>query len=520
LILLALLWPLSSHAQAAPQMPLDAVVLVDDSGSMRKTDPLKLRFSAFSLFTRLLRQNDAVGLVKFDEGARLVRPLQRLAADRDRSRLDGALTRFSTRGAYTDLYAGLKAALAEMRQRGRAQAEQAVVLISDGLMDVNPASGLSNEARLQALRTTLLPAYRAAQVKIITLGLSPAADRPLLEEIATATDGRFFYVPQAEALSEAFYRVFDDLKRPAMVAVEGQRVSIDPAVQEATFFIMAGTAKADVALVRPDGVKIDSQHREPTVAWYAGADYALVTVQKPSAGTWQVITAQPRPIKVAVVTDVRLEVALHQAGDPTKPQIQIAARLTGEGPASLGPLPLAELTFTAEIVPPGAAAATILTLSSQADPRPTGEASAPVPLSLGHWHSTVFTPASATGEYQGRVIARAPTFSREKSFAFRVPSQLATPPMPQTSGASAAEAQLPHVLASSPPETPLSSPPSRDIAAREGERRPETEAATHDLALWSNALQRWAIGHAILFGLGGFVLLGLRLRRGVWWPWR
>ncbi len=48
-VMIGLLSPLYGYAKAGQDIPLAVVVVMDDSSSMRKTDPLKLRFSAFSL---------------------------------------------------------------------------------------------------------------------------------------------------------------------------------------------------------------------------------------------------------------------------------------------------------------------------------------------------------------------------------------------------------------------------------------------------------------------------------------
>jgi Mg-chelatase subunit ChlD len=520
LLLLAFLWPMVGGAGTGQQIPLDAVVLMDDSGSMRKTDPLKLRFSAFSLFIRLLRDDDAVGIVKFDDDASIIAPLQVLEAAGRRPHLDSALAQFLTRGAYTNIYAGLKVALEEMQQRSRETPEKAVILISDGIMDVNSAAGMGNEEALRKLRDTLLPAYRQARVKIVTLALSPAADRALLEEIAATTDGHFFYVPQAQALSQALYSIFDNLKGPEMIPVVGQRLIIDPSVKEATFFIITGTAKDDITLVRPDGVKIDKKHKETAVKWYVGKDYVLVTVQEPLAGEWHVDMPQQHSIKVAVVTDVRLEVALDQERYVTDQAVEVAARLVADGASNTGSLPLEELIFIAEVIPPNASEARRLSLIQQRQTTSAGTSSAPGTPALGEWHSTVYTSTPKPGEYRGRVIANAPTFSREKSFVFRglSPMEAAAPANLSNINSSPIEVDEIPVQAS---VVPSSSPPQNPPAdASEGAPLPDQVPEEEDLISWTpwmKALRRWAIGHGILFALGGLALIALRVKTGAWW---
>ncbi|MBI3329621.1 MAG: VWA domain-containing protein [Nitrospinae bacterium] len=473
---------------------MDAVILMDDSGSMRKTDPLNLRFSALSLLIHLLRDDDAVGLIKFDTRANVAVPLHPLAGETARRVLHKAEATFSARGTYTDIYAGLKAALQEVKQRARKRTEKAVILISDGLMDVNPTSGMRNEDALRILHTSLLPDYRDAQVKVVTLALSPAADRSLLQAIAAGTGGSFFYTPQAEELSQALFSIFDDLKSPDMVPVKGQRVTLDSSVKEATFFIATDGSTREVALIRPDGVRLDRRWAEPTVRWFAGKDYVLFTIQRPLVGEWLVEAAGQRPTKVVVITDVRLEVAFDRESYLTGQEVRISTRLVGTGYPGLPPLPLAELAFAAEVIHPSAAAGTTLLPSSQ-----RGGGAGPA---IGQWYEATYPPLSVAGEYRGSVTAVAPTFMREKSFAFRalVPPEVATPdtpagalPDPQTSGG----------LARSPVEKTVSSPlsPFPDLLP----------------SPWSAVLRQFAIAHGVLLALGGAALLGRRLMKRGWW---
>jgi Mg-chelatase subunit ChlD len=502
------LHPVPAGAENSQHMSLDAILLMDDSGSMRKTDPLKLRFSALSLLTRLLRRDDAVGVVKFDDTAKVMLPLHPMHSDENRRALDQTYARFASRGMYTNIYAGLQTALEEMQRRRRADATSVVILVSDGLMDVNPASGMSNAEAIGRLRRALLPAYQRAQVKIITLALSPEADRALLQDIATTAGGYYFEAPDAQALSQALFQIFDSLKAPDMIPVRGQRVTIDASIKEATFFIQLDTAKEDVALIRPDGDKVTGNSQEPTTKWFVGIDYVLCTIQRPQAGEWRIQTTSGRPIKVVVITDVWLDVALVPAQVVSGQEVRIAARLMGTdhlGPAALS---LGELNFMAEVLTPGAGESTTSRMSNPESQRSE--------QALGQWHSALYTAPGLAGEYQGRVLATAPTFSREKSFTLLVsPPHGTTPPIP------------------SPLTTPPASSPAggltdaaiEEVASSPGEEmrsgEPFSKAAPDSLsASLSRVFRILAIAHAALLMVAGGVFVGRRLLVGAWWNQR
>lgn len=254
-----------------------------------------------------------------------------------------------------------------------------------------------------------------------------------------------------------------------------------------------------MALVRPDGVKIDSTRKDPTAKWFVGKDYALATIQEPAVGDWHVETAGQRPMKVVVITDVRLEVALDQETYDAGQEVQIAARLVAAAHTGLVSPPLSELAFMAAVVPLEAAEGTTLLLSHQ-----DGQLATPA---VGQWYRATYTPLTAPGEYCGRVIAAAPTFSREKSFAFRVlvPQVALAPPGTSQGGAAAPYISGVDESSPAPGETPDSDDSPQDMAPASAEPSP-----------WSDALGKLAMAHGFLLALGAAAFLGRRLMRGGW----
>lgn len=506
LALAVLLHPEPGKAAEVRALPVDAVILLDDSGSMRQTDPLKLRFAALALLAQLLQPDDAVGLVRFDDAAAALVPLHLMSTAEDRHVLDKAAARFTARGRYTNLYAGLETALRQAQQRRRSQATPVVLLISDGLMDVNPATGLSNEEATRRLRQTLLPAYQQAQVRVVTLALSTSADRALLREIATATNGAFFDAPDAQALSQALLRIFERLKAPDLVPVRDQRVALDASIKEVTFVILVDTATEDVALVRPDGRKLRRNSRDPSAKWFVGKDYVLCTIQRPPAGEWRIETTRKRPTKVVVITDVRLDVTLEPEQAVAGQDVRITAQLVSTGHVGPAALPLAELGLRAEVSSSEAAPAMTLPMTPREGPSPAH--------TLGPQYSTVYTAPAVPGDYEGRVIATAPTFSRERSFVLRVrgPQAIPSTVAPPTPGPPAANPVTPSPALGAPGLSDDASPaPATSEAASALEGAP----ASLRSSLW-RVLWRLAIAHGVLLILAGGVSVGRRLIKGTW----
>jgi Mg-chelatase subunit ChlD len=137
LLSLTLCWGTS---QAAGEAPLDTVVVMDSSGSMKKTDPQELRKPAAKLLITLLGEQDRVSVMSFSDNAYPITYLTRLDQEKDRERSLQATDRISSKGIYTNIYAAIERAIRMLEQSDSLQREPIIVLMSDGRMDVGDAA--------------------------------------------------------------------------------------------------------------------------------------------------------------------------------------------------------------------------------------------------------------------------------------------------------------------------------------------------------------------------------------------
>jgi len=114
---------------------VDAVLLIDSSGSMAKNDPDKLRVPAAKMFMSLLGTEDRIGLISFSDNGY---PVLHLTAPgpKTSARILSSADRVSSKGVYTNLHAALDKGLAMLEKEGKKGQEPMLVLMSDGKMDV------------------------------------------------------------------------------------------------------------------------------------------------------------------------------------------------------------------------------------------------------------------------------------------------------------------------------------------------------------------------------------------------
>jgi len=322
-----------SHDQfdssAEDEAKVDALVLLDSSGSMQRTDPKRLRDQAAKLFVRFFGDTDRVSVFQFDQEVKRVSTFAPVTVESVKE-LDGALPTITNSGRFTDLELPLEAAFATLQAEGRKEAKKIVILLSDGQMDPHPERGTAENLTAK-LFGEVLPQYRAAQIPVYTVAMSPEADREYLNKIAAESGGMRFDAQDVHTLHKSFSDLFLSLKRPQTVELAKGGFEIDSNVHEATFYIARKDAAQEVSLFSPTGEKITMLEFPPGVRWYRGELFDVVTIRKPAAGAWRVEGIDAPEGFATLLTDLKLQVHLAKTSLNVGDSQNVFARLTSKG---------------------------------------------------------------------------------------------------------------------------------------------------------------------------------------------
>jgi Mg-chelatase subunit ChlD len=195
----------------ASQSQIDVVLALDNSGSMSSGDPKFLLRAAVSRFAADLRPTDRCSVVIFGDGSRLALPLKARSDTDFAETLDSSLRKLNYGEQYTDIPGGFAAALYELREHGRPSAQHAIVLFTDGFVDLRDRAQIAG--RKQWLQQDLRREAEGS-VRIFGIAFTSAADLQLLQSLATATNGDYRKVNQAADLGDALAWVRDELLSP------------------------------------------------------------------------------------------------------------------------------------------------------------------------------------------------------------------------------------------------------------------------------------------------------------------
>ena len=192
-------------------LPVDAMLVLDNSGSMRKNDPHFLAKEAVGQFIGGLRADTNAGVIIFDRKIDLAVPLTGID-DQSRARLIGSLNGINYRGQYTDSPAAVERAIYELKNRAREDANKVIIFMTDGLVDTGNAA--ADLEKTKWLRDDLAADAADNGIKIFAIAFTEKADFFLIQSLAKKTGGEYYRAITADDLAGVFDKIDAKLAGP------------------------------------------------------------------------------------------------------------------------------------------------------------------------------------------------------------------------------------------------------------------------------------------------------------------
>lgn len=471
-----------SCAHAAAPGGVDVVLVLDSSGSMKRTDPQRLRVEAGRLFVSLLQAGDRVGVVSFSDQGYPVAPLTPVDDAAGRTQLYAALEKVSSRGMHTNLHAALASAHDMLQTQSEAARRRAVILLSDGKMDVGDVA--QDAALTTALTGELVPAFTAGNIPLHTIAFSEEADTPLLTTLAQQGGGMFRLAQQDHDLAEVFAALFENSEQPDMLPLIGGEFLVDAALEEVTILAMKDQAEVAITLATPDGQQHTAQSHAAGMAWQAATHFELVTVPQPTPGKWRILASSGNN-RAYVVTHLQLDTSFAPRLLAPGSEVLLEVWLARDGGRVELPEILQGVRIALELQGPDG----ILVRQWLNDAGTEGDVAA------GDGIFSAPLAVTAAGSYVLRLVADGGTFNRQLMRYFDVTAAAVAEPSP-----------LPPPVAVAP-AAEASPPPDAEAAPACPEPPP---AEIHDTG---SALWWFAVGNLSLLLMAGLVAGGVVLAR-------
>jgi hypothetical protein len=220
--------------------PVNVATVLDRSGSMTFFGYVDVTRICTRQFIDLMGVGDHVGLVSFGDDALVEFPPAGTAVEE----ITGQPVKDTAMAAVTNVVFGGCTAMGDGIASGAAllsaaPSPRAIVLFSDGYDNKGCAPvGSTRPSALQAAQA--LP----ADVRLFSCAMGPASDQPLLESLAAATSGRYYFMPAIDELFEVYNYIRGQVSGTSIVVNQSGQASsssvpafIDAAARAATFTV-------------------------------------------------------------------------------------------------------------------------------------------------------------------------------------------------------------------------------------------------------------------------------------------
>lgn len=380
---------------------IDVVLVMDSSGSMKKTDPISLRIPAAKMFISLLDKNDRAAVISFSDKGYPIIHLTVPDGNENKDKLTSAVNKISSKGAHTNLYDALVKGQ-EIVTEGQSERNRIIILMTDGMMDTG---NKKEDERLSSMITDLLvKEFEKLKITVYTIAFTEHSDAKLLQGIAAMTGGVYSLALSDKDLHQVFASIFESAKKPEMLPIDENGLLVDKSIEELTIVASKSKPDAVVAIELPGGKKISSKDKMEGAVWFSSPAFDMVTVQKPVEGRWKIHFSAGSD-KAYIVSNMKMMTDFDKQHLEQGKGINVKAWFEQDGSI----ITKQEILETTEVS---------LELA-----QPAGEPYKAVFVAPKEHNDGVlsaqFTP-KAPGHHGLRIVARGKTFERERGFKFDV----------------------------------------------------------------------------------------------------
>lgn len=280
---------------------LDVVLVMDKSGSMKKSDPDRTSIEAAKMFIDMIKKSGAnVSIVEFADGAKMDGMVS-VENDSSKKELKDTLKGIKFDGDYTDTGSALLKAVETLKNNGNKDNKKAIILFSDGNIEVNSNNRTSQNSKVDIQKS--IKECNDLGYSIYSVGLINGNDSQsdisefenLMKDTAEKTDGKYIRADNVEDLPQFFselLQTLDGIKGEELgsLTANGDYQTIDfkitnSNVLEANILILHNEKVKDVKLINPDGKEVDLS--SDGFVYSKSSKYTVIKMLKPEKGNWK-----------------------------------------------------------------------------------------------------------------------------------------------------------------------------------------------------------------------------------------
>ena len=208
----------------------DVILVLDNSGSMKKNDPQFLTKHAVTEFINNLDEFTRASIIIFDQDVRTAVPLTEISSTSKQDLLD-SLSQINYKGLYTKSPAAVESAIYDMKNNAREEARKVIVFMTDGIVDTGNAD--RDLEKTKWLKEDLAADAADAGIRIFGIAFTENADFELIQSLAQKKDGEYYRALLADDLQNVFSKLNTLINKPdePEVTVEPETIIIEKIVE-------------------------------------------------------------------------------------------------------------------------------------------------------------------------------------------------------------------------------------------------------------------------------------------------
>ena len=324
------------------------MIVLDNSGSMKASDPDGLRFTGARLALALLDEHDSAGIIQFSTHSQILGDGM-LPVQTGRSRLVKLLQPVSPDG-FTDFLVALEDTKRLQQAVPLGNAKFSAIFLTDGKPEI--------EKPYLAYEQEILDLARSNGIPVHAIALSNNADIGFLQQLAAATGGSVTHVQKASGLLDTYLHIVGQIQdRTILTPTPGSSaIEIDPGLApylEKVSFVLLYPKDADGQIVSPSG-EIITEHSTDVEFWLADPRFLVVTIRQPQPGEWRIEPGSNNSSQLRAILYSRLRAkivspgTINQAG---KPLLVVAQLLEEQADGKVIKI-IGDATFSATLTRP------------------------------------------------------------------------------------------------------------------------------------------------------------------------
>ncbi|MDY6861738.1 MAG: VWA domain-containing protein, partial [Thermodesulfobacteriota bacterium] len=204
---------------AVKKRDLDLIVVLDDSGSMKKNDPEGLTKDAAKIIVDKVDMNDRMALVSFGTKSTLLSGLIQISNENIKKWFKSMIENLPQKDMYTNITSAIERSLYELKHNGRKDALQSIILLTDGKLDI-PGGEAKRTESMNFLKTSIINDYKDLGILIYSIAFTEESDFSLMQFLAQSTGGEYYRAYTTSDLKDSFDAIYNDLVKKQTIELE------------------------------------------------------------------------------------------------------------------------------------------------------------------------------------------------------------------------------------------------------------------------------------------------------------